>query len=67
MQNYQTLHGSTTRNGAVSRTIFRSLWSAFHVSFHIKGKYCLGHIVNTVLWMIIKLGMVSFIIVQFIY
>jgi len=32
-----------------------------------KEKYCLGHILNTVLCMITKLGMVPFIIVPFIY
>jgi len=67
MQNHQTLHASTTRNGTVYRTMFRSLLPTFHISFHIKGKSCLGRILNTVLCMITKLGMVSFIIVQFIY
>jgi len=38
-----------------------------HISFHIKGKSCLGHILNTVLCTITKLCMVSFIIAQFIY
>jgi len=56
----------TTRNGAVSQTIFRSLWPTFHISFHIKEKSCLDHILNTVLCIITKLVMVSFIIVQFI-
>jgi len=59
MQNHQTLHASTTRNFAVSHTIFRSLWPTFHILFHIKRKSCLGHILNTVLCMITKLGMVS--------
>jgi len=63
MQDHQTLHASTTRNGAVSHTIFRSLWPTVHISFVIKGKSCLGH---TILCMITKLGMVSFIIVKFI-
>jgi len=53
MQDHQTLHASTTRNGAVLLTIFRSLWPTFHISFLIKGKSCLGHILNTVLCMII--------------
>jgi len=48
MQNHQTLHASTTRNFAVLRTIFRSLWPIFHISFHIKEKSCLGHIFNSV-------------------
>jgi len=59
MQNHQILHTSTTRNFAVSRTIFRSLWPTLHISFQIKGKSCLGHILNTVLCMITKLVMVS--------
>jgi len=63
MQNHQTLHASRIKNGAVSRTVFGSLWPPFHISFHIKGKPCLGHILNTVLCMITKLGMVCFIIV----
>jgi len=67
MKNHQTLHASTTRNGVVWRTIFRSQWPTFHISFNIKGKCCMGHILNTVLCMITKLRMVSFIIVQFIY
>jgi len=51
MQNHQTLHASTTRNFAMSRTIFRSLWPTFHISFHIEGKSCLGHIWNTIFCM----------------
>jgi len=67
MQNHKTLHASTTWNGAMSRTIFRSLWPSFHSSFHIKGKFCLGYTLNTVFFcMISKLGIVSFIIVLFI-
>jgi len=62
MQNHQTLHASTTRNFAMSYTVFRSLWPTFHISFNIKGKSCVGHILtwlNTVLCIITKLGMVS--------
>jgi len=59
MQHHQTLHAGTTRNFAMSHTIFRALWPTFHISFHIEGKFCLGHILNTVLCMITKLGMIS--------
>jgi len=66
MEDQQPLHANTARNVGVSRTIFRSLWPTFHISIHIKRKSCLSHALNTVLYMITKIGVISFIIVQFI-
>jgi len=51
IQDHQTLHADTSYGDGVSRTIFRTLWPTFHMSFHIKGKSCLGHTLNTVLCM----------------
>jgi len=44
MQSHQTLHASTSRNGAVPYLGHYDL--LFHISCHIKGKSCLGHILN---------------------